>query len=77
MFFNKRPGHKKRACHAYANRFSLIAAGYDAAIVITQNHYRVLCQVRLKYPFAGAVKRIAVNNGVHGYSLIRLTIAMV
>ena len=51
--------------HGDAKRFSLIAAGDGAAIVVTQHDDRLSVQAGPKDTFAGHIEIVAIDQGVH------------
>jgi hypothetical protein len=49
----------------YAQVFSFITPGYDAAIIIAKHYYRLPDEVGPEEPFAGTIKAVTVNDCFH------------
>ena len=57
----------ERSTHRNSQRLCLFAAGYDASVVVGQNHNRNADQRRIKDPLARAEEIVAINEGEAGH----------
>lgn len=62
MLIHQLPHLKQRYAHFDTQRFDFIAAGNDAAIVVTEYGHRFADQIGPKHPFTADVKIVAIDQ---------------
>lgn len=62
MLIHQLPHLEQRHAHFDAQRFDFIAAGDDAAVVVTEYSNGFADQVGPKHPFAANVKIVAIDQ---------------
>jgi len=65
MFVDGGAGLKVRNGHADAEPPGFVAPGDDTAVVVAEDYDGLVPEIGSECPLAGAVKAIAVDDGVH------------
>src|SRR5437773_12292979 len=62
-----------RCRHTNTQSFCFVGAGNNAPIIIAEDNDRLVPEVGLKHSLAGAIKAIAINNGLHSWCIEYIT----